>query len=270
LSKLYQKRLEQKYGKSGYHGRKLQAVMKEIIAHNTIQISDSMARFNYKKFELKKGNMVLPNLEKVMPAHSVYVRKAQIQGDSLKQKLKDQMTNSLRGVLKRYDARGIDYKKGKGYSLQRRGQIKNAIVMDFEKEITGVFEGYVKKNPQYEMPGNIHAIAVTETRSVIDHVKKEFKDGVLKQNPDFICEKTWIQNRQLAKEPRRSHSAVNGKTIPHDQPFTVPLFQKIGKRWYKTGKIITMDHPHDPKAPAGEVIQCNCEAIYTFSKRGEQ
>lgn len=64
----------------------------------------------------------------------------------------------------------------------------------------------------------------------------------------------------LQKQWRRSgnlhscvhHNAIDGQVQPVDKPFEV-----IGK----DGKLTLMMHPHDPAAPACEVIDCGCVAI---------
>lgn len=63
----------------------------------------------------------------------------------------------------------------------------------------------------------------------------------------------------LQKQWRRSgnlhscdhHNAIDGQLQPVDKPFEV-----IGK----DGKLTLMMHPHDPAAPACEVINCGCES----------
>ena len=57
--------------------------------------------------------------------------------------------------------------------------------------------------------------------------------------------KQW--KRSNRRKPRLSHAVANNQVQPVDKPFII-------------GKVLMM-HPHDPKAPASEVIRCGCMMV---------
>lgn len=69
----------------------------------------------------------------------------------------------------------------------------------------------------------------------------------------FVMEKEWIAARDIRtrRTPRDefSHVAMNGKTVPMDEPFLVPN---------RNGSHDSLMQPLDPKGDAGDVIQCRC------------
>lgn len=65
-------------------------------------------------------------------------------------------------------------------------------------------------------------------------------------------EKTWLATNDLRTRP--SHAAVNGVTIDLAQSFNV-------SGW-------PMDRPHDPSAPAEEIIECRCTLTFEITDIG--
>jgi uncharacterized protein with gpF-like domain len=63
-------------------------------------------------------------------------------------------------------------------------------------------------------------------------------------------EKTWLATRDA--RTRKSHLAMNDKTLPMAEPFTVGT------------KGAQMLYPHDPSGPASETVQCRCITLYLF------
>lgn len=60
-------------------------------------------------------------------------------------------------------------------------------------------------------------------------------------------EKEWRKSGKL--HPRPGHDLANGQRVAFDAPFKIVS---------KNGELIDMQFPHDPRAPAGEVINCGC------------
>jgi hypothetical protein len=89
----------------------------------------------------------------------------------------------------------------------------------------------------------VKAIVRTSMASVYD---KSANDRY-QQASGFLpgLKKKW--QRSGKREPRLSHYAAHGQVVPTDQPF------QIG--------AINMMHPHDPSAPAREVINCGCTIV---------
>lgn len=85
-------------------------------------------------------------------------------------------------------------------------------------------------------------IAVTEVRSSVDLSKAEYVRELIVRNPNKLkVTKKWIHHDHLVKVPRPTHKAIDGEKVLFDQPFSIGLM-----------------YPHDPNAPASEVIGCQC------------
>ncbi len=258
MAKIHLDRLRRKYG---YTGENLQALMDPIIANNSENISRrigevSQANWNkaLKKISTKEKQFIAPDFSDVLPKRSVFIRKAAESGTKLKDSLRDSLTKNLRDTLSQFTP-----KTKEATFIRRRGQLAGTInrnlITEFQEKITKTFETYTKKDPKLGVPKNVHAIAVTEMRSSISEMKNSYNEKLVNDNPDVVMIKQWIQNRNLAKEPRRGHRKVDKKKVPIDQAFSVPLIRKIQGRWVEMG-ITLMMFPHDPTAPAEQVIGC--------------
>jgi len=85
-------------------------------------------------------------------------------------------------------------------------------------------------------------IAVTEVRSSVDLSKAEYVRELIARNPNRLrVTKRWIHHDHLVKVPRPTHKAIDGERVLFNQPFSIGLM-----------------YPHDPNAPASEVIGCQC------------
>ena len=85
-------------------------------------------------------------------------------------------------------------------------------------------------------------IAVTEVRSSVDLSKAEYVRELIARNPHKLrVTKKWIHHDHLVKIPRPTHKAIDGEVVLFNQPFSIGLM-----------------YPHDPSAPASEVIGCQC------------
>lgn len=264
MAKIHVDRITRKLGLSpeSLSGQNYQDVMTQVIDQNTKNIQRAVGRLtnsNYekqivnlkKKGRLKEKVVLLPSMEEVLPKRSVAVTKAADSGKQITQTLSDRMNRSLRNTLKEWQATG---KPMEIMSGRNAGKINPELISNFEKDITSVFQDYTRRDPSIGVPPNVKGIAVTEIRSNIDAVKAEYHKELLRKNVDIMkMMKTWRQNRSLSKVPRVEHSAVDGVTIARDESFKVPN----GK-----GGFDLMRHPHDSQAPAGQVINCNCDAVY--------
>lgn len=254
------KRLKDKYGSDNIKGKKYRSMMKEIIAFNSEKISNAVARLsnaNYqdkvKKLSTKKSELVkLPVLSDVLPKRSVHLIKGAEQGNIISDTLRNKLEKDLRETLASYDKKGIprmEIQRGK-----TTGKINPKLIKEFQSKITDTFEAYTKRDKKTGVPPNVKNIAVTEIRSTVNTIKANYNREVLKKNPGAVIEKEWLHNRQLSKKPRQSHIAMHGKTVLLDELFRVA--REDG------GGVDLMDRPHDPKAPAEQVIGCNCDIRY--------
>ena len=64
--------------------------------------------------------------------------------------------------------------------------------------------------------------------------------------PDL--QKQWLRSGKIFS--RWNHDAADGQVVPVAKPFVLPAHRGTG--------TVTMMHPHDPTAPAGEIINCGC------------
>lgn len=266
MPKTHTDRLKKKYG---YTGGTLEGLMKNIIQGNNESISRRVASiskdaWNKKLSRLSKTEkFITPSVESVLPKKSVFIKKAAEDGKLISDTLRDRLTGNLRDALNQFTP-----KTGEQTFITRRGtkagRINQKLVKDFEKNIRGTFKNYVRRDPSIGVPKNVAGIAVTEMRSTVNTIKKEYMGQMQEKNDNLVIKKTWIHNKSLSKEPRRGHQQQDNISKSFDKKFKVNGYKKIGGRWFKTG-VTFMDRPHDPDAPAGEIISCNCDILYKAS-----
>jgi len=275
--KVHLDRLKAKYGWSG--GR-YQALMSQIIGYQSEFISRRIAGIQKGKLDkhartAKKRmgvNIVVPDIQDVLPQRSVFIKKGAERGKLLTDSLRDQLTTNLRKSVIDFIAENKPTMQGR--RGVERGRMNPDLVKSFEKRIRRTFDAYAKRDPELGgVPKNVSTIATTEVRSVINEIKHGYNVALAKRNPEAVqTVKKWVHHPELSKEPRPGHRATSGKTIPIAEAFSVPVYERAGTiksgvnkgrpRWRRTGRIVDMQHPHDPMAPIGEVASCNCEADY--------
>lgn len=224
-------------------------LMGKIIQRNQAQIADIVATEDRKKFQ--------KNLEKMLPKQKVAklklpdtknlikksptLLKAADQGRLLTKTLSDKLREDVKKSLLSQNI------------TTTTGKVNQNIRKTLESSLKKTFTDYIKVNPRYKMPSNIHTIAVTETRSVINSIRHEYVKEVSYQVQDeFDILKVWIHNDSLSKNPRESHKKLNGQTLPLTAFFNVNGYRA--------------QRPYDPSLPAKETITCNCELEYIFKK----
>lgn len=260
MASIFFRRLADKYGSQKLKGRKYQEMITEILAHNNEKAGRAIGRLtnkNYmdsvKKLTKEKEKAVkLPNISEVLPKRSVFLIKGADTGSIISVDLRDRLQKTLRSKLKEWDSTGE-----KRMEIQRgttTGKINNKLVVEFEKAIKETFVNYTKRDPSIGVPKNVHNIAVTEIRSTVGTMKAEYKNKLKEKNPNLKMTKTWMHNRSLSKVPRKTHMVLHGYTIPDDERFYVERENGSGYDY--------MDRPHDPTAPPGQNITCNCDIIY--------
>lgn len=264
MAKIHVNRVAESLGLSPdeMSGMNYQDLMSEVLDKNTRNIQRAVGRMtntNYekqivnlkKKGRLKEKVVLLPSMEDVFPKRSVAVVKAAESGKLVTQTLADRMNKSLRDTMKSWQASGKPFEVPTG---RNAGKIDPRLIQEFEKDITGVFQEYTKRDPSTGVPGNVRQIAITEIRTNIDSIKSEYHKQLERKNAGNIeSTKTWKQNRGLSKEPREYHTAVDGVTVLRNSPFLVPN---------PNGGFDRMMHPHDPTAPPEQTIGCSCDVIY--------
>jgi hypothetical protein len=68
---------------------------------------------------------------------------------------------------------------------------------------------------------------------------------IVANDPETKWVKRWLATEDARTRP--DHVEADGQVVPFDQPFTVGGFQ--------------MMYPHDPTAPAKEVVNCRCTML---------
>lgn len=112
---------------------------------------------------------------------------------------------------------------------------------DTEKAIAQM-QSHIKDTFATYTTSHAKMIAVTEVRSSVDLSKAEYVRELITRNPNKLrVTKKWIHHDHLVKIPRQTHKAIDGEKVLFNQPFSIGLM-----------------YPHDPSAPASEVIGCQC------------
>lgn len=112
---------------------------------------------------------------------------------------------------------------------------------DTEKAITQM-QSYIKDTFTTYTTSHAKMIAITEVRSSVDLSKAEYVRELVARNPNKLrVTKKWVHHDHLVKVPRPTHKAIDGEKVLFNQPFSIGLM-----------------YPHDPNAPASEVIGCQC------------
>ena len=112
---------------------------------------------------------------------------------------------------------------------------------DTEKAIAQM-QSHIKDTFTTYTTSHAKMIAVTEVRSSVDLSKAEYVRELIARNPNRLrVTKKWVHHDHLVKVPRLTHKAIDGEKVLFNQPFSIGLM-----------------YPHDPNAPASEVIGCQC------------
>lgn len=112
---------------------------------------------------------------------------------------------------------------------------------DTEKAIAQM-QSHIKDTFTTYTTSHAKMIAITEVRSSVDLSKAEYVRELVARNPNKLrVTKKWIHHDHLVKVPRLTHKAIDGEKVLFNQPFSIGLM-----------------YPHDPNAPASEVIGCQC------------
>jgi len=265
MAKVHLDRLKKKYKGVQIKGSLYSDIVKQIIDQNTINVQNKLFRMTDKrmkkvsdKISTKEQRMVLPDLSDVLPKRAIHIRKVAEKGKFISETLRSNLTSDIRSTIENFVL-----ETGEESLVPKRGvttgRINPKLIEQFEKKITDTFQGYTKDHPRFRMPSNIHDIAVTEIRSAVNELKYSYTQRLISKNEEnFEVTKTWKQNKSMSKVPRRGHSRVDGKSIPFNESFIVPHYEKINGRYTKTLET-PMKHPHDPNAPGKQVIGCNCD-----------
>jgi len=250
MAKLDLSRIRKKYDYTAGEYRKL---IKRITVMNTASIHKKAARLSDKNIKSankklsKKGFKKLVIPKGVEIPEDLMVKKATAHGDLISNELHGRLSKKLRRVMREFTPMTKEPKYVRRRGAQA-GTVNPNLVDQLTAEFTSTFKNYTKKDKRYGVPSNVHGIAVTELRSAVSEMKSVYMEQFMQDNPNVDVVKQWVHNRTLSKEPRPHHMSANGKKVKASQPFIL-----------KNGAVLM--YPHDPNAPAEEVINCNCDYL---------
>lgn len=272
MAKIHLDRLEKKYGKELLEGKNYRELMQQIITQNSSNISNRIAKLNKSHWDQQNRRItkierrfVVPDISEVLPSDAIHIRKGAERGMVLSDELRNSLSNNLRETLSEFTPKTKEptYVRRRGVTA---GNINPDLIKEFQGKIKETFTNYVKKDPKYGVPGNIREIAVTEVNSTVNNIKTSYVSRLLAVNENAVVEKTWLHYPGRSKEPRIGHSIVaKQKAKKFDQYFHVPLYMKKRGRWVRIGYDMML-HPHDPNAPAEQVISCHCDVQYKIRR----
>lgn len=249
-------RLDKIKKKYGYTGDSYRELMSSIIGDNTQKIREKI--FNNMSDDFNKKlktdqRIIMPSLQDVIPTEEISIRKAADRGRLLTDTLRDKLSADMQSMFEILTPTTEEQR-----IIRRRGKLAGTMNPDmvriFKEKINESFESYMKVDPKFGVPSNIHQIAVTELRSVTNEMKDIHIQKIIQNNPNIVITKKWIHNARLSKTPREPHVKLGRRAaIPYNENFVF-----IGQK----GNTVSMKHPHDPDAPLEEVVGCNCEVEY--------
>lgn len=252
MAQIYLDRLKKRFG---WVGGKYKDLISIVVGTNQSVIANSVAKISARRYyeiadklvkrHKKKGTefkLIIPNPGDILPQKRAFIIKAAEQGQLISDTLRRAISKDLRDTL-------LENK-----SVSRYGKLNDFAEGLFERKIKKTFTNYTVKNSKFGVPTNVHTIAVTEIRSVVNNIRDEFANNFQSRNPHTFVLKKWIHNPHLSKEPRDTHAMVaTFKPIKYYEKFPVPNIK---------GGIDHMSYPHDPAAPINQVIGCHCECEY--------
>lgn len=255
LAKQHKNKIDKKYKEGNYS-----SIVSQIIDNNNQKVQKKIYNISEERWKYfddkyrpsRETRLVLPKEDEVFPKRGIQIRKVSEKGEKISDSLKKELTSKLRKSL--FDEE-VPYLKKRGTTA---GRINPNLIKNFEKDLRDTFKNYSKKDPKLGVPSNVHSIAVTEVRGLINDTKSTFTQKMISNNPMLVVKKKWIQNRNLAKKPRRGHSVVDGTTVDFNDFFKVPLYVESNGKFIKIATHL-MRYPHDPTTVLEQIIGCNCD-----------
>ncbi len=249
-------RLKTNY-KDNWSGDNYQELIHKIIVENQKKISQSVLKSDQDRLHnnlnkiLPKGTdtktLKIPDIDYALKRSSTLIKAAD--------------NSKLMSITRREEIRKVIKNVLTENPVQTQaGTIRKDISRKVETGLRDYFDGYTKNSPPYGIPKNLHAIAVTETRSVVNNARREYMQ-MAKAELEDECTilKSWVHNGTLSKHARSPHvSLAKSRPIELDQKFLVKSAE---------GKTHFADGPHDYALPPSEVINCSCEIRYSIKRK---
>lgn len=245
------KRMMKKYG---WNGHNFQDLMQAIVIDNRSKIAEAVLQTDQRRFgknlkaiapQYREKKIIIPEIGNILKKSPTII-KAAAQGKLITETLRDKLRKD---VINSMVENGV---------TNKNGTVNKNVTRSLRGKINKTFSDYTKTDPTFKKPSNIEAIAVTESKTVINNVRNEYAREVSQnaESEGFTMKKTWIHNRAPGGMPRASHAALHGVSVGIDDVFTIND---------ERGTYYT-DHPHSPALPASQVILCRCELEYRWVK----
>lgn len=240
-------------------------ILTEILHVNIEDVAPKIAQRSIRNWgkaisePVPKRTYIMPEYVQVIPTREDIRARSRGQTDGISNNLRMALTEKLREKVNTF----LGWHKEQTYLKKR---INGKLESEFEDEVRQTMHNYIRRDPSFGMPSNIHAIAVTELRTAISNIKRNVADRIREDNPGIMPKKTWIHNAHLSKDIkniRPGHKKMNGNVIPMDAVFDVPVIVKIGGTNFQIGTV-PMAGPHDPNAPIDQLVSCHCDLEYTI------
>lgn len=236
-------------------GKRYGSLIKKILVENQKQMSEAILVTDKKRLE-RNIKSILPKTARFKTIEFPDIGNVIKKSSSI---IKAADRGDLMNHDRREDMRKIIQKILTSEKIDSRGKVKKSLAQKVEKELKEYFQTYTKNSPPYGVPKNLHSIAVTETRSLVNNVRKTYMKEVNKRTKKLGYEmiKIWRHNSSLSKTPRESHRKLDNKKLLMNEKF----------RLESNGNVYMIDAPHDYTLPPEEVITCNCDLYYKMRKR---
>ena len=240
--------------KYGWDGRSHADLMGLIVQSNREKVAERVLLSDRRKYEsnvkriepkYREKKIVIPDTGNII-RRSPTIIKAFDKGKEIADTLRERIRKDVKSAMLE---RGI---------TNKNGTVTKGVTSSLRKKLNETFDAYTKRDPTFKKPSNIEAIAVTETKTVINTVRQEYAKSVNASlgKEGFLMLKTWLHNRAPGGMPRRGHVDLNGVSVGVDDLFEINS---------EKGTFYA-DHPHAETLPASEVVCCRCELSYRWVK----
>ena len=244
--------LEDRYGDI-FKDQHLTDITSVILQRNQEKIAHSVVTTDKKRFQdnldkirpttSREKKLKLPDVGNVVRRSSSLVKVAE-KGQMINETLRNKLRIKLKNVLLE---EGI---------TTTRGTVRMNLAKKLEAGFAETFKGYTDTGGG--VPANIKTIARTETMFMVSAIRREYAQKVAEDSPDVRMRKVWLHRGSLSKKHRTNHRKMHKRAILITGKFTL-----VGK----DGNKYSVDGPHDPRLPAAEFINCNCQEEYRMSKK---
>ncbi len=244
-------RLKKKYN---FKGNQYGKLMERIARENAENIGRAVANSDKRRLARNIKDLIpkgkrgkkfkLPDVSNIIQ-RSPTIGKAAERGKLLTKTLREKLGKDVKAVMLET---GIS---------TTRGTVPKSLSRKVEKKFQETFKEYAERNPKFGMPSQVHTIAVVESRTAANGIRREYMDAVAEQT-DRQLFKRWVHNADMSSHPRSNHRAMDGREVKQGRKF---------KLKGADGRTYFTDGPHSPGLPISEKAGCNCEESFRFAEK---